>query len=176
MCLRWNGARQNISGSLMAKRFGEVLPAAFRKRPNGSNSPEKSVHSPPSLISGGRICLTTSVCRTVFSLIGFASTRRRFPRANLWLAPRGQWSVRAFDQATRDDHRLNFACSFEDIQNACVLKDSADRVLQRKTIASVDLNGVVSRRHRQCGRQAASPFPLPGRNAFHHPSGAQNSM
>ena len=51
--------------------------------------------------------------------------------------------VSAFDQAAGDDHGLNLAGTFENVQDTGILKDAADRVFERKAIAAMDLDGIV---------------------------------
>src|SRR5262245_57790963 len=53
-------------------------------------------------------------------------------------------SVRAlFQQSAPDHHRLDFAGAFEDVEDARIGQNPADWVFDGKTVAAVDLQGVV---------------------------------
>src|SRR5262245_48237437 len=62
-------------------------------------------------------------------------------------------SVAAVQQAPGDHLRLDLGGALEDRQDAGVAQQARHRVFERKTIAAVDLHGIVGRRPRHARRQ-----------------------
>jgi hypothetical protein len=62
-------------------------------------------------------------------------------------------------QAPRDDLRLNFSGTFEDVQNSGVAEDPADLIFQRKSVAAMNLQRVVGAGPGHARAAADPPFP-----------------
>ena len=54
-----------------------------------------------------------------------------------------QATAASIEQASGDDLGLNFGSPFEDVQDTGIAEDAADLVFKGKTVAAVDLQGVV---------------------------------
>lgn len=57
-----------------------------------------------------------------------------------------------FQQAPRNDLGLNFARSFEDVEDAGVAQETAYRIFEGKPITTMNLQGVIRRRPCHTGR------------------------
>src|SRR5690606_656102 len=73
---------------------------------------------------------------TISSRNGSSSPRRSIAH------PYAPGSVRGLQQAAGDDIGLNFGRAFEDIENAGIAQDAADRIFQRIAVAAMNLERI----------------------------------
>ncbi len=58
-----------------------------------------------------------------------------------------------FQQTTRDHLSLDFTRTFKDVQDTGICQYAADRIFQRKAVATMDLQGIVGSCPRHAGGQ-----------------------